>query len=131
MRVQRSADVPIEAVPVLVDRDWKPSTDDEAQIVARVDGLTTVEEIACEVGARLSCVRALIYQLAWLGAVELHEWMDVEDDQIVEEIPNPPPLVAEPMPLTRRRKPAPEVRMLPNESPLVSAVLAELARLTQ
>ncbi len=131
MRVQRSEDVPIEAVPVLVDTDWKPSTDDEAQIVARVDGLTTVEEIACEVGARLSSVRALIYQLAWLGAVELHEWMDVEDEQIIEEIPNPPPLVAEPMPLTRRRQRAPDMRRLPNESPLVSAVLAELARLSQ
>lgn len=123
MRVHRLEDVPGEAVPVLVDHDWQATSDDDALIVSRVDGVSSVEEIACEAGARLSSVRALIFQLTWLGAVELHERMEIDDDEIVE-IVDPPPLVADALPLTRRRPP-------PTEAPLVSAVLAALGRLGQ
>lgn len=115
MRIDRVEDIPNEAVPVLVDHEWQANSDD-AQIVARIDGASSVEEIACEAGARLSSVRLLVFQLTWLGAVELHECTEIDDEQIVEVTEQPRPAFADALPLTRRR-PA-------NDSLLLSAMLA-------
>jgi len=120
-----------DAVPVLVAAGTLPISAVEAAIVAQFDGLRTVTDVALAAGASLSSVRALILQLAFYGAVVLDEWMQVDDLDILDErcatLP-PEPVEPEAILLKRRRK-APKVLRVADDSPLIAAVLAALAAL--
>lgn len=127
MRVDGCEDVTSETVPVLVVESWRPSSVSHAEILSMLDGVSSVEEIAREAGARLSSVRALISRLAKLGAVELVEWADDEDIELIEEaVESTTRAVARAC--ANRRTPAPTFVRLSDESPLVEAVLAHISR---
>lgn len=115
-------------VPVVVRGEALPISEAEAEIVARFDGLRTLAEVARECRASITSVRSLILQLAFLGAVELDELTDVDELDCFEirRSSRTTVLPEEPILLTRRKR-APAWVRLPNDSPLVTAVLQALA----
>lgn len=122
-------------VPVVVRGEALPISEAEAEIVARFDGLRTLAEVARECRTSITSVRSLILQLAFLGAVQLDELTEVDelDCFSLEETgerrsSRTTVLPEEPILLTRRKR-APGFVRLPNDSPLVAAVLSALSAL--
>ena len=112
MRVLRDArSNPGESVPCLIG-DHAPLSPAESVVVALIDGLRSVDEIASASGA--TDVRALLVELLWQRDVVLEEGTTGDDIDVFDEFEEP-----ELIPLRRRRS--------NEDSPLVRAVLAWVA----
>lgn len=123
-----SSPVPILLRPDLVDDGGIPLTALERAVVARFDGLRTIEDVASVMVVAVGRVRALIAQLEWYGVVALDELVVVDEVDLLDEEPRE----AEAVPLARgraRRRPAATFPCTEQDTSLVSMVLAALSQM--
>jgi hypothetical protein len=108
--------IPGDAVPALIDEP-APLSDEERVIIARINGLRTIDEIARVVG-NADSVRALVVELLWYRSAVIEDVMTIDELDFLEEVDaNATPFV-----LRRRRR--------NSDSPLVRAIVAHCAQQT-
>jgi hypothetical protein len=112
--IVEASSIASDAIPVLVG-SADVLTALECALVAHIDGLRSVSEIAVCARAPIAEVRALVFELWWARAVVFDEVMEVDDIDLLDE----PARETVVIPLVKRKR-----RLF--DSPLVRAILAML-----
>lgn len=86
-RVRDVDSIPLGAIPNVLEAGARALSNSERTIVANMDGLHTVGEIARSSKVPVDDIRALLLELAWQGQVRFYEFVEVDESDTLEEVP--------------------------------------------